>query len=274
MAEERAITPLRFKGAAVGRCNICGDFGKLTEDHTPPKGCYRPTSFDIQHLHQALGQEPRTRRYRSNNGVRFRSLCARCNNELLGGSYDKALIEFTRRVSQFTRFRGVLPRVTTVSAQPQKVMRSVFGHLAAAAVDGYGQWEGYVEFREWFLTGEGQVPSGFRFHYWLYPYKPQVIVRGFGFIPEFGIQRPFIGWLIKFFPLAFLIVRQEEEHTLQLADLTAFDRLPLGEEAELPLYLDHIVDPNWPEANPGDTGVILTGDHALRADEVSIRGRR
>lgn len=29
------------KGPKVGRCNICGEVGPLTEDHVPPKGVTR-----------------------------------------------------------------------------------------------------------------------------------------------------------------------------------------------------------------------------------------
>lgn len=71
------------RGAQSGMCNICGDDGPLTEDHTPPKGCVRPTAMELQHVTHRLhaGKAIKTK---AQDGVKYRTLCARCNNTLLG----------------------------------------------------------------------------------------------------------------------------------------------------------------------------------------------
>ena len=161
-----------------------------------------------------------------------------------------------------------------VAAQPQKIMRSVFGHLAAAAVDGYGQWKDHAELRDWFLSGSGRLPTGIKIHYWLYPFKPQVIVRGFGFSPALGRGSIFVGWVLKFFPVAFLIVTHKDGHVLDLPDLSTHDHLALDDTIDLPLNLRPLVHPDWPEAYPGENGIILSGQHAMRAVEKRIVRRR
>lgn len=261
------VTPLEFRGPKNGRCNICGEEGPLTEDHTPPKGCYRPTAMEVQHLHEALACESGARRYRANNGVRFRSLCARCNNEHLGANYDLALIEFSKRLSQAAMFSETLPSAFSIRGKPQKIARSVFGHLAAAAVDGYGKWKGYEELRDWFLSGKGALPADLSLHYWFYPFKPQVIVRGFGFTPMAGSQSIFVGWVIKFFPVAFLFVTHDDGAKLDLPEMGMDSALELDAEVELPISLRPVVQPNWPEAHAGEHGMVLSGDYAMRAVE-------
>ncbi|PTU32407.1 hypothetical protein [Stenotrophobium rhamnosiphilum] len=267
------VTPLVFRGASAGQCNICGEFGKLTEDHTPPKGCYRPTAMEVQHLHQALSAEPLPRKYKTNNGVRFRSLCAHCNNALLGGLYDPALIKFSTQVARLAMFQDSLPRNMAIPGQPQKIMRSIYGHLAAATVNGYGQWSGYEELSHWFLSGKGQLPAGLKLYYWFYPYKPQIIVRGFGFTPMIGSGSIFVGWVMKFFPLAFLFVNQEEGIALDLPEMSVYSDLPMDAEIDLHIPLRPTTHPRWPESYVGEHGLILSGNHAMRTIERPRRFR-
>ncbi|GAB3100517.1 hypothetical protein GCM10027159_24160 [Lysobacter terrae] len=86
------------RGAKSGACNICGIVGPLTEDHTPPKGCVRPTAMELQHVTHAL-EAGKAIKTKANDGVKYRTLCARCNNALLGGRYDPVLIGFVNQVS-------------------------------------------------------------------------------------------------------------------------------------------------------------------------------
>lgn len=263
----------RVRGAKEGICNICGELGPLTEDHTPPKGCVRPTALQIQHLMDALSAEHAVRRKSSsNNGVRFKSLCARCNNAKLGGEYDPALISFTSDVARYATSRIALPPTIQVRAQPQKIARAVWGHLAAAAVNGYGQWKDAAALKEWFLTGAHALPPGLRMHYWFYPHQPQIIVRGFGFFDTSNPKAIVVGWVMKFFPLAFLIASTEDPaRTLTVPELVTSSNRPLDFEIDLPVPLRPVVRPHWPEA-PGNTGVVLMGDHALHALPKQKRG--
>lgn len=263
---------LDFRGAKVGRCNICGEHGKLTEDHTPPKGCYKPGAYEVQRLHDALYGDHKATKVRANSGLRFRSLCARCNNEKLGGVYDPALISFVNQLHAVVRFRDTLPPTLSVPGEPQKIMRAVYGHIAAAAVDAYGTSNRHEQFRDWFLNGEAPVPGGATFHYWLYPFQPQVVVRGCVFTPVIGTNTKFYGWVMKVYPVAFLIVLHREDARLHLPELSHYGKLGLNETTNLQINPHLIMPPNWPEADPGEDGMVLLGDGAVRSTEV--KGRR
>lgn len=130
------------RGPEIGICNLCGTHGKLTEDHTPPKGCVRPTAMDIRLLRDRLSAagslapvptKPRI----SQNGVKFRTLCTRCNSGLLGTRYDPVLIRFANDVAGFLGRSVALPINTSVPTQPALLMRAVFGHMAAHCIDRY-----------------------------------------------------------------------------------------------------------------------------------------
>ena len=67
----------RLKGPTTGYCRICGDYADLTDDHVPPKAIFNDRSFDIRsYPYQGYKQPARA-------GLRIRSVCQRCNNEIL-----------------------------------------------------------------------------------------------------------------------------------------------------------------------------------------------
>jgi hypothetical protein len=125
------------RGPVVGECNICGNVGRLTEDHTPPKSCRGATHSEMHALHvrMSISTPGSGRHFRT--GPSYRSLCARCNNELLGAIYDPALANFCAAVRRATNTMLRLPNRFSIEIQPQLVMRSVIGHLAAMGVGRY-----------------------------------------------------------------------------------------------------------------------------------------
>ena len=77
----------RKKRNKKDRCNICGRVSDLTWDHVPPKFCFNDertqynSIFEINNKKQYM--------HIAQNGIKYRSICAECNNNLLGSNYDK-----------------------------------------------------------------------------------------------------------------------------------------------------------------------------------------
>ena len=154
------------RGARSGICNICGTNGPLTEDHTPPKGCVRPTAMVLHHVVHQLNAEKAVKT-KLPHGVAYRTLCGRCNNALLGGRYDPALIDFVNQVSELLTSNLALPSTMVVRAKPALVVRAIWGHLAAVGVDRYLKAR-TEEWREFFLDESLPIPEGVNFYYWIY----------------------------------------------------------------------------------------------------------
>src|ERR1035438_2045085 len=122
-------------GSRNGQCNICGDSGRLTDDHTPPKGCRNPSKVELNHIGQLLGSDqPKVKGRFSQNGVKYRTLCHRCNNTLLGSKYDPAFIAFVNKVGTILQSSLHLPNTINIQAQPQAMLRSLIGHISAQGV--------------------------------------------------------------------------------------------------------------------------------------------
>lgn len=250
------------RGPQRGQCNICGQFGPLTEDHTPPKGWMKPTQVMLKHISHHLGAGPDLKGRHSQNGVKYRTLCARCNNNL-GAHCDPALIEFVDQVGRCIMSEIHLPDVMKVRTQPQAVMRSVIGHLSAQGVDRYLKGAETEAVRDYILNPALPLPAGIHVYYWLYPYRPFVLFRDAAYADLRSGAQVVAMWLVKAFPMAFLVTWKGTMPTDEpVMELSAWRNAPFNTQAELPLRLRPLVLPTWPEA-PTMTSIPVYGQEAI-----------
>ena len=268
--------PLKISthGPSHGKCTICGAQGKLTEDHTPPKGCKKPTQVEMFHITERLTSSPaKTGGLFSQNGVKYRTICGKCNNSMLGAKYDPPLITFVNDAASKLSSYGPLPNQLTISAQPQAIMRSLIGHMSAQGVDRYAEGPMTEAVRDYFLDESVSLPVGLRFFYWAYPFRPQIMMRdaSYLYVPS---GSPFTFWLLKFFPVAFMLTWDESPqfvcpvHSLHsLHSLDPWRDVPYATTAKLPLVIAPLLPELWPEAPSKDT-VILVGKEAVVANNL------
>lgn len=260
------------KGATKGVCNICGEYGPLTEDHTPPKGATRITQVEMHHIVTALSAEQAGSRGRiSQNGVKFRTLCGRCNNSLLGANYDIAFNDFSQRVASYLKASIMLPQAMRIRGKPQKIARSLIGHLCAMGVDRYQKGPHTEDIRDFFLDPAKPLPDYLDIYYWLYPYNTQVLIRDAG-LRNLNVEDHAVIWLMKFFPLAFLVVWDKPkgyEYT-QFPNFANWRNSNIEDEVEMPIGLNVIPHQRWPEA-PEQNSFLLYGDAALGVIEKPKR---
>lgn len=196
---------IRTQGLRKGLCNICGIYGKLTEDHIPPKGTIHVSAVELREIVERLRpSDAKLRAPISQNGVKYRTLCAQCNNLLLGHRYDSALIAFSNEVGNYLTSNIVLPDVTKLSVQPQKVMRSVIGHLSAQGVGRFGKGKYTHEIMGYLIDSDSLLPESLRVYCWVYPHKTQVLIRAAA-LRNLKTHQGVAFWLLKFFPLAFFV---------------------------------------------------------------------
>lgn len=226
-----------------GYCNICNQFGKLTLDHVPPKGSVQLRASETAYFLHALqgsaqgrvticGDErllpPRGGRRRSQNGVKFRTICATCNNARLGAKYDPELKRVANVIGQLARAQAEadlrLPPSLRVSVRTHYLIRGIIGHLLAAVEprDRSKPRSGFDagfhrHLREYFLDESIPLPKTVRVYYWLYPTQDrQVIINGLALQLKDGAATFIVGSLIKFFPVAYYIVNTDAVSPLEL----------------------------------------------------------
>lgn len=259
------------RGPRTGPCNICGVSGLLTEDHTPPKGCVRPTGVMLKHAVDRLQAAASTKGRLSQNGVKYRTLCNDCNSGLLGGRYDPALIDFANTVAGYLASQLMLPEVVAIKTKPQLLARSVFGHIAAQGVDRYQKGPRTEEWARFFQDETLPMPEGMHLYYWIYPYRRQVLMRD-AVIGQLGLPGAALMWMMKFYPLAFLIWQSNTGLALKHRDLSVYRSAKPDDEIDVMLDLRPVPHELLLEA-PRTDQLIMYGQEAVIAEDQPVRGR-
>jgi hypothetical protein len=268
-----------------GPCVICGEVGRLTSDHVPPKGAVPPDSVLVQAFTSYISSEATNARpaYPTLDSRSFPTLCEKCNSKRLGLLYDPHLIAFANDVARWLRLLLdhdlSLPRNITVSGRPASIARAVMGHLLAAdenpsrTLAEPGPLRDAM--RSFFLEPDAPPPPQLRLHVWPYPLAQQVLLRQFAVstLDEPRYPAPISGCLLKFFPLAFLATRTSVE--VPGVRFGSFD-LATSDEVDIELPLERCPRPGWPERIQGDEVLLLGSDVAYVAtgNSQNVRARR
>lgn len=244
---------MQTRGPLFGRCNLCENEGKLTEDHTPPKGVVRVGQLELHHITARLAVQTEPRKFRQfQNGVKYRTLCAKCNNNL-GSLDDPALIDFSRLV------HGVMTSEWPFSAgvvKPQNVMRSVIGHLCAQGVDRYLKGDATEPLAAYLTNREAVLPPGIEVFWWPYPFRHQVVARDAGYL-DMKSGSAIVTWMMKFFPLAFLVAfDRPKDVRFPVAELSEYRSYRSGELAKVNIDCLRIMPEHWPEAPTGNSAMM------------------
>ncbi len=287
----------------TGCCNICGKFGKLTRDHVPPKGSADLRDVNIQsYTDMILGAKSATvnpsdpnalvadfsHRRVSQNGLKFRTICADCNNNLLGSRYDPEIIRVSEAVRTFVRPYadcGIIPPETVrVSVRTHYLLRGIIGHLLAAIefpnrnkpYDTFGK-SVYDSLRRYVLDESLPLPSCVTVYYWTYPYKDQLVIKSLC-VCEQRKGECVIGDLLKFFPLAYFIAF-EGELKLLAPTIVGHGCSDMNCSVDLSINFGKIPPMGWPEKPGPEHCVIVPAGAssivALRTPPPSVSpGRR
>jgi hypothetical protein len=258
---------VKFKGDKEGYCNICRQYSQLTRDHIPPQGCIRPTLVELRTLVQYLS-EPNERPTSSQSGLNILSICGNCNNNLLGTEYDPELIKVSKQVSGLMRVQqdlGLsLPGKIDLSVKPQRLIRSVVGHVLAGELPIPEVFPISAPFpdalRNYFLDQSSSLPEKIEVYYWVYPSNKQIIVNSLAIGSTMGEGFISGSCLLKFFPLAFWIVWDKPaSFPISLTRISKDKFKGLDETCEMVVDLRRTSPLNYPEV-PGEGRYIMFSD--------------
>jgi len=123
----------KYKKRKIGQCNTCQKTGKLTWDHVPPKGGIDLAPIEKDRIAPYFLSNLKLEKPEiSNDGLKYRTLCKKSNNSILGKKYDPALNDFTKTFGKLSNSPLYLPKTIKLSIRPTAVIGAVLGHLLAA----------------------------------------------------------------------------------------------------------------------------------------------
>jgi hypothetical protein len=145
-------------------------------------------------------------------------------------------------------------------------MRSVFGHMAAREANRYQKGPITEPLRDFILNPALPLPDEMKFYYWFYPHRRQVFVRDAALL-VMGTANPFSFWLLKFFPLAFMVTFDTEIAPAKAHSLNFYRTAPPDAEHNVALRIRPTVHELWPE-HPTESAVIMYGEGAYIAESI------
>lgn len=203
---------VKNKRSKHDRCNICSIESDLTWDHIPPKFC---NNDNAKRYMVALGmyESGYTRNpyhLTVQNGIKFRSICAHCNNNLLGLNVDPAYKKLVDCIVNLLQQEAPLKGVFHVTTAVNRVARAVVGHLLASKNYYDDKCTIDKRLRKYFLNSNLCPPAGMQLYYFLYPYDAIMVLRDVVPIQPGGVPKEFIVpqsmiSSIYSFPVAFLL---------------------------------------------------------------------
>lgn len=199
-------------GRLTGYCVICGNYGQITQDHVPPKGAITISKTEQHHISERIGLESqkKIKGAISNNGSKFKTICATCNNQHIGGCDDhikKAHYEITQQIrSHFSSMYNMLP-LATCSINAISYARGMIGHILSATSStecrAAPQASEYFDPLAKFVLGDdAAVNNTHDLYYWFYPYERHVSAKLVSFYNEGHVTKLS---LLAFFPIAFMV---------------------------------------------------------------------
>lgn len=202
-----SIHYLKEKRNKEDYCNICGKYSALTWDHVPPKSVTHGEAVIANTIFEKL-PAPTDHMRRFQSGIKYRSICQICNNEVLGEN-DKVYQDFISEVDKQVRSHILLPKIV-VPVRINRLCRAMIGHMLAAK----NRFEQEVipdeQMRDYVLNPNQRL-SGVKLYAWLYPYNTIVIARDFATKGFYQDSHPtgMISGIILYYPLAYMVTDQQ-----------------------------------------------------------------
>lgn len=194
-----------------GYCLICGSHGKLSIDHVPPQGAVTITKVEQKHIFEMSGIKATSiKGVPSTNGSKFRTICNKCNSEVLGGIDSEVASvsnSLTLKIMEHYQYLNNIYSTVTVNINAMNYARAMIGHiLSATSVTECRELSKpspyFTPLQDFVLGNDDALNETHDLYYWFYPRNRHVSAKYVHFRNKghsAGIS------LLAFYPLAFLI---------------------------------------------------------------------
>ncbi|WP_124369970.1 hypothetical protein [Pseudomonas sp. R2-7-07] len=237
----------------------------MTEDHIFPQGMTPPgariISNYLKESEKGRRKVPRSTRL-AQNGLKKKTLCSRCNNNLLGAKLDPSLIAFCNEIDVHVRNKYLLPNqyFNLEGVKLNKVIRAVVGHLLAYD-DSPKVRSPFLKVLRRYFWGQIKVfPTGYDVLFWLYPNNEQAVFRDIFIVDWAKVESMLWVSAYKAYPVGFAICQNSGGYKYPVQGFINLSSVLNDNEDQgykIRISLNGLVPLRWPEA-PASNGAILS----------------
>lgn len=208
----------RFKHTRIqeGYCLICDKYGRLSQDHVPPKGAITITRVEQRHISEMMEiGASNVKGVPSPNGSKFKTICHNCNNLHLGGNDNevaKVYKSLTKLVKDYF-FQGVSPYpIIYTNIDAIKFSRAMVGHILAATSvsecrDSPNNSSYFQPLKDFVCGDDDALANSHDIYYWYYPFNKHLSAKCVGFWDNGHVSTVS---LLSFFPIAFMVTKKNQ----------------------------------------------------------------
>ena len=183
------------------------------------------------------------------SGVKYRTICAKCNGGLLG-KYDKVYADFIERITKRINEMAMevkegkkeypISTIVSIDVQINKVLRSIIGHFLSMKSEYVTESSIEDNMRE-YLENEELKLKDLKLFSWFYPYRTVLNLRdaataGFLNSENGGTHPKGTISVMNAFPLAYLL-STEDEYECNIDDLGELSTSSIDDVVTVPFHI-------------------------------------
>lgn len=206
-----------FKKSRSGYCRICGNFRRFSEDHIPPEKCFNDSTVFVSKPYETI----------IDKGLKIQSICANCNNSILGGNYDNELKLFVHEIDKYYKLRfqkGVIFGKAPIKINKKRVARAILGHVLSC----YGtqeelqnpfdkEMECYSnKMRKYVLGEENGFEKEVKILFWIHPYRTIKVIPYCVFTELTNTETALPGSVFSFYPIGIWVINKNNYNLISL----------------------------------------------------------
>ena len=208
----------RIKNVRIkeGYCLICGSYGELTMDHVPPRGAITVSKIEQKHIVEMIGADNiKLKGIKSQNGSRFKTICANCNNKIIGNNdqeVSSVIKELNTKIKKhFSDFHSIYNSVS-VRFNPVRFCRAMIGHILSATTVNHCRKEPvnspyFTPLQDFVLGNDNALNDTHDIYYWFYPNEMHLSSKMILFYNDGNYC---VISILSFFPIAFLLTEKNK----------------------------------------------------------------
>jgi len=240
----------------IGTCRVCGDHGKLTYEHVPPRSAFNTESATIYTYDQwlSLGATGCGRYELQQRGSGYYAFCETCNNTRGGRWYVPEYELWVRAGAEIVLELkeepppGLVAHITLHEVRPALFAKQMV--MMMLALNGPEFGDSFPELREYVRERDATgLPERFR----LFVSLLNVEVARYGGLYaafNFATDKAFSATDLLYPPFAYTLTIDEEGPDPRSGEITWFTTLAAGDERDVKLTLPYNLTVLPPEQLP------------------------